>query len=211
MRVLILGGTGGVGRHLVSQARERGHHVAAIVRPDAAFDGPCLRGDPLDPTLLRTAMTGVDAVVSSLGLRRRHVWNPYSAILGRPDLNSASAGAIVAAMRDTGVTRVVAVSAAGVGDSAPRMNAFMRMLVATSSIGVAYRDMALMEQIFAESGLDWCCPRPVTLTEGPHTGRIREVDRFGATMSISRADVAHGCLDRAEGASGPRLPQLASA
>jgi putative NADH-flavin reductase len=112
-------------------------------------------------------------------------------------------------MRAAGVPKVVAVSAAGVGDSAARMNAVMRFLVATSSIGVAYRDLAEMERVYAESGLDWCCVRPVALTNGERTGRVRTVEQFGATSWISRADVAGWMLDQVERPIVERLPQIA--
>lgn len=211
MKLLVLGGTGGVGRHLVAQALERGHDVVAVVRAGSSLEAPGARvvtGDPSDEGALRAAMDGRDAVVSALGMRRKSPM-PWSAILGPLDFNSAAARAIVAAMKPAGVPKVVAVSAAGVGDSEARMNALMRFLVATSSIGVAYRDLAVMERVYAESGLDWCCPRPVALTNGPRTGHVRVVERFGLTLTITRADVASWMLDRAEGPISERLPQIA--
>ena len=194
MRVLVLGASGGVGRQLVAEAVAAGHAVRALVRGEPPAPGVSgvqwLRGDVLDPAALAGAVAGVDAVLSALGMRRRAVANPWSAILGSATFNSESATAIVAAMRAAGVGRVVAVSAAGVGDSAPAMNAVMRGLVATSSIGVAYRDLATMEGIFASSGLDVLLPRPTRLTDGPATGRVRVTASFGAWDAISRADVA---------------------
>jgi purine nucleoside phosphorylase len=154
-------------------------------------------------------MAGAAAVLSSLGMRRRVVANPWSALTSPADFTSAYARAVVAAMRRAGVTRVVAVSAAGVGDSAPQMNATMRFLVATSSIGAAYRDLARMEQVFADSGLDWLAPRPTRLTDGPATGRVRVIGAFGMFDAISRADVA-GWMVRAldEPVGSSRTPQI---
>jgi uncharacterized protein YbjT (DUF2867 family) len=209
MRLLVLGGTGKVGRHVLGQALAAGHEVLALAR--GPVDGcPAVRADPLDGDAVRRALAGCDAVVSSLGLRRRHVWNPWSPILGPATFCADSARVLVTAMRDAGVGRVVAVSAAGVAESAPGMNAVIRGLVATSSIGVAYRDLAAMEQVYADSGLDWTCVRPVTLTDGPGTGRWRIVDQFGATMVIPRADVAACLLTLATRPHvGPRCPQIA--
>jgi len=194
MRVLVLGASGGVGRQLVAEAVAAGHAVRTLVRstaPDPAMPGVVQTcGDVLDPVVLAAAMAEVDAVVSALGMRRRVPANPWSAIAGSPTFNSASAAAIVAAMRAAGVKRVVAVSAAGVGDSAPAMNGPMRALVATSSIGIAYRDLASMEAVFLGSGLDVLIPRPTRLTDGPATGRVRVTPTFGALDAIARADVA---------------------
>ena len=69
----------------------------------------------------------------------------------------------------------------------------MKYLVAKSNIGIAYRDLAAMERAFADSGLDWCCPRPTRLTRGPLTRRVKGVESFPMTAGISRADVACGC------------------
>ncbi len=211
MRVLVLGATGGVGALVVAAALAAGHEVTALVRrpwsPPAGVR--VVRGEVVDPAALDDAMAGAAAVLSSLGMRRRVVANPWSALTSPADFTSAYARAVVAAMRRAGVTRVVAVSAAGVGDSAPQMNVVMRMLVATSSIGVAYRDLAAMERVFADSGLDWLAPRPTRLTDGPATGRVRVTGAFGAFDAISRADVA-GWMVRAldEPIWASRTPQI---
>jgi len=194
MRVVVFGASGRVGRELVVQGRERGHDVVAVVRPGS--DGPPgetarlqVLDDPLEPLL-----EGADAVLSGLGMRRRFEWNPWSQLTSPDDLCSRSAERIVAAMQGVGVGRAVAISAAGVGDSAPGMNPVIRGLVASSSIGVAYRDLARMERVY--EAVEACCVRPVTLTNGRRTEQVREVDHFGALMSISRADVAWWCWER---------------
>ncbi len=213
MKLLVLGASGGVGVHVVAQAVQAGHTVMAVVREGTPFDPPAgvtvVRDDVLREGALAAVVPGHDAVLSSLGLKRRHVWNPWSAPTSPPDLTSRAARLLVAAMSAAGVSRVVAVSAAGVGDSAPRMNPVMRGLVGWSTIGVAYRDLAEMERVYADApGIDAVCLRPVTLTNGPRTGRVREVDHFGATMRISRADVAFAMLE-ALGGRFAGAPQIA--
>jgi putative NADH-flavin reductase len=53
-------------------------------------------------------------------------------------------------------------------------------------------DASAMEQVFAESELDWTMVRPRELTEKPYTGKYRILEghlpRFG--FKTSRADVA---------------------
>lgn len=213
-RLLVLGASGGVGRHLVRLAVREGHEVTALVREGTPYEPPegvrVVRDDVLREGAIAAVMPGHDAVLSCLGPKRRHGWNPYSAPTSPPDLNSRTARLIVAAMQASGVRRVVAVSAAGVGDSAPAMNWIMRWLVATSTIGIAYRDLAVMEEVFLEAAdIDATCVRPVTLTSSPGTGRVREVSHFGMTLTIPREDVARYMLDHLAG--GPVLPQIAAA
>lgn len=72
MRVLVIGGSGYVGKAVVKNALERGHEVTALLRnPDAVPDGPKLRkvkGDALDPAAVREAVKGQDAVIDAIGL-----------------------------------------------------------------------------------------------------------------------------------------------
>lgn len=220
MKLLILGATGGVGAHLVAQAQEVGHAVTVLTR-SPSWQAPAgvrlLRGALLDGPGLAEAMAGQDAVLSSIGHQRRTPANPWSASVSPKDLTSAAARRVVAAMKAAQVRRVVAVSAAGVGDSAPQLNLVMRFFLATTMIGDAYRDLAVMEQVYADSGLDWLCPRPTRLTNGPRTGRLRVTAAFGAMDDISRADVAGWMLDAValstwpDAAWGGRTPQITRA
>lgn len=194
MRLLVLGASGQCGRILVELAAAAGHQVSAQLRDGADYTPPpgvaALRGDPLDATFVARAIAGHDRVASGLGLHRKHPGNPWSPLISPPDFCSRTAAHIVAGMRAAGVSRVVAISAAGVGDSAARMNWLMRFLVARSNVGVAYRDLAVMERVYADSGLDWQTPRPTRLSDGPASGRVVETDAFPLSAAISRADVA---------------------
>lgn len=194
MRLLVLGASGQCGRILVELAAAAGHQVSAQLRDGADYTPPpgvaALRGDPLDATFVARAIAGHDRVASGLGLRRKNPGNPWSPLISPPDFCSRTAAHIVAGMRAAGVSRIVAISAAGVGDSAARMNWLMRFLVARSNVGVAYRDLAVMERVYADSGLDWQTPRPTRLSYGPASGRVIETDAFPLSAAISRADVA---------------------
>lgn len=194
MKVVVLGASGGVGRHVISLACAAGHEVLALVRPSTGYDAPAgvsvVRADPLDESALVAALAGADAVLCSVGMKRANPKNPWSKSLSPPDLTSSLARSLVSAMSAAGVRRVVAVSAAGVGESAGGLNAVMRFMLATTMIGTAYSDLAVMERVLAGSGLDWLAPRPTRLTDGPRTNGVRVVKTFGATAAISRADVA---------------------
>jgi uncharacterized protein YbjT (DUF2867 family) len=76
--LLVVGGTGALGQQVVDALIRRGRSVRALVRPgsDARVlqrrGVEVVRGDMLDPASLRTAMTGVDALITSaVGYTRR--------------------------------------------------------------------------------------------------------------------------------------------
>ncbi len=73
---------------------------------------------------------------------------------------------------------------------------FMRSVV-VPNLGLVGQDLRAMEEELAASGLDWYALRPVKLTDGPATGRVRAGDRF-AMKAVSRADVAGHILAIAE-------------
>ena len=106
MKLTIIAATGGIGRELLQQAVAAGHDVTAVVRNPAKLSRP-VRAITTDLTApdqvaLESAVAGADAVLSGLG--------PHS----NSDAGIAFQGtrAIVAAMKTTGVRRIVAVSAA---------------------------------------------------------------------------------------------------
>ena len=101
-------------------------------------------------------------------------------------------------MQAAGLRRVSAISAAGVGDSRLTRNAVIRFLIATSNVGVGYADLDRVEQILGASGLDWQAVRPVRLSGGAGTGRIRTTDSFPASATIPRVDVAAFMLGELE-------------
>jgi putative NADH-flavin reductase len=209
--VLVLGASGGVGQHLVRLAAARGHAVTAVSRtPIATPPGVAVvLGDVKADDVIDRAMPNQHAVLSALGVRRVRPANPWSALASPPDFAAATARRIVAAMTRHGVRRVIAVSAAGVGDSAPGLNLLMRFFVAWSNVGVGYRDLAVMEQVYAASALDWCCVRPTALKDGPVTKRVRQSATFPMTAWISRADVADWMVDHLDAdLSRERTPMI---
>ncbi len=69
MRILILGGTGVIGRYLVPRLVQRGHDVVALVRSDRSGElarglgAQTLRGDILERETLPAAVAGQDVVI----------------------------------------------------------------------------------------------------------------------------------------------------
>jgi putative NADH-flavin reductase len=211
MKLTVFAATGGIGRQLLDQALAAGHDVTAVARnPSRLPEGVRTFAADLaaiDPAALEPVVAGADAVLSGLGPR------------SRSDAGIASVGtqAIVQAMQATGVRRIVVVSAAPVATvaspgrpSPPRHDPgdgfVMRHLLApglVATLGDVYADLALMEDVLRDSGLDWTAVRPPRLTNRPLTGTYRTAigRNLRRGLLVSRADVAHlmlAVLDRPE-------------
>jgi putative NADH-flavin reductase len=199
MKIVVFGASGNCGRHVVRLAAAHGHTVTAVVRDGSQSDSSptvtLARGDVLDAVFVASVIRGHDTVVSGLGMRYRH---PWAARQSPDDFTSRATTHIVNGMRAAGVTRICAISAAGVGDSRPVLNLPMRFLLATSNVGVAYADLERVEQVLRTSGLEWQAVRPTTLTHKPATGRVRQTTRYPATATIPREDVAAFMLEELE-------------
>jgi uncharacterized protein YbjT (DUF2867 family) len=198
MRLLVLGASGGCGRWLTRLATERSHTVTALIRSNAALEATSgvvvTRGEVTDAAVLDAVLPGHDAVLCALGLRRasRIPWAP---LRSPADLTAQTMGHLLPAMRRHGVRRLIAISAAGVGDSHAQLTWPVRRLVASGSVAVAYRDLAAMEALLAASDRDWLAVRPVTLTDGAPRKAARAVSRYGTTSTIRRSEVASWMLD----------------
>ena len=191
MKWFILGATGGIGRHLVRLALERGHLVTAYVRSPQKIGKEherliVTKGNLFDADAMARAMAGHDAVLSSFGPK-----TILSSTLRR-DFGCA----LVAAMRKSGVRRLELVSAAFLF---PDIGPFGNFLKATLFRQMA-PDMAEMETEVSQSDLDWTIVRPPRLTNGParHAYRVADGRLPHGGFIISRADVAHFMIGEEE-------------
>ena len=186
MRVAIFGGTGGVGRWLLAIARENGDHVKVLVRdrhklPSDLGAIGVLEGDVRDREAVDVTVAGSDVVFSALG----------GDGLGKTTVYSEGTANIIAAMKRSGATRLLAVSSAGVDDD-PNMSFLARRVFLPLLLRNVLADMRVMEREIEASGLVYTIVRPGRLTDGPRTGLYRANDRFVPERGreISRADVA---------------------
>jgi uncharacterized protein YbjT (DUF2867 family) len=201
MHLLVLGASGRVGRRFCQQALAAGHVVRGFSRSIVA-EGPlagieAVQGDVLDRERLFAALDGVDAVVSSIGMDRGSDF-PWARIRVPTDTHSKTAQALVQGMQARGIARLVLVSAHGVGDSWSRVALPVRALIASSSIGVAYRDLGRAEEVLRTSSLDWTAVRPTVLSDEPGTGRWQADVALRPGLRgarIPRDDVAAFLLD----------------
>ena len=201
MKVLVVGGSRGTGAAVVAELAERGHLVTAYAR-SAGGEGHgsdevrYVAGDVLDREALGKAMIGQDAVAVTLGIPD----NPFRVRLtGRAssplDIRSSGTRAVIDAMREHGVQRLVVQSTYGIGETYAQLP-FGLKLFFTLAIRPQVRDHERQEQLVRESGLDWTILRPVVLNDEPaalppHVG----MDDRVPSMKVSRRQVAEVTAD----------------
>ena len=192
MRVVIFGANGQTGRLLTRRALDAGHTAVAVTRNPGSFPfaDPQLAvvgADVHDASSLDEVVRGAEAVLSTLGV-------PFS----RKPIDTYSVGIrnVVAAMRETGVPRLVVVSSTGAYHYPNRVDAPLSLKifepVITRTIGkTTYDDQRRMEDIVRDSGLNWTIVRPSGLFDLPEpTNYVAgEVDPVGGyTARIDLAD-----------------------
>jgi uncharacterized protein YbjT (DUF2867 family) len=147
----------------------------------------------LDPAAVRKAIQGRDAVIVALGDGRRG------------GVREAGTRAVVEAMTDLGVRRLVCQSTLGAGDSRGNLDLIWKHVMFGLLLRRAYADHQRQEDVVRASTLDWTILRPAAFTDGPATGRYLHgfgPDDRSTTLKISRADVAHALLRQVSDPAG---------
>lgn len=141
--VLVTGGTGFIGSHIVKHLVELGHRVAVMTRGSGRTTVPAgveiRQGNVQDAASLQRAMCGVDVVVSAVQFPNHPVENPrrgftYMAVDGEGTERQAAAAAAA------GVRRFVYLSGAGTrpGQTAPWFQAKLRAEKAVRESGIPF-------------------------------------------------------------------------
>ncbi len=195
MNITIIGATAGVGLQAVRQALAGGHTVTAMARDTASLpDQPRLiklNGSATVTADVQRAIAGADAVLLTIGSKSKKATTLYSDAARA--LLAATAGTRFAAP-------VLAITGFGIGDSGPYLNLLMRLVV-KGLLRHQSADKAVLEQLLADSALDWEIVRPGILSDGPLTETYQVLPKLQKGMKvgkISRADVAHFLLQEAE-------------
>jgi NADH dehydrogenase len=154
LKVLVTGGTGFVGTHLVNTLLRRGHAVAVLARdPERArnrYNRPVevAAGNVLDTASVARAAAGRDAIVHLVGIIFETPTQTFDL------LHRAATENVVAAGKQAGVRRLLHMSAMGTSESGP---------------SEYWRTKAAGERAVRESGLEWTIFRPCILF-GPGDG-----------------------------------------
>jgi len=214
MTVLVTGGTGFIGPHVIHALRARDVPVRALVRDPAkaarltAWGVELVRGDVTDPVSLAAACAGADAVVHLVSI-----------ITGSPaDFERVMAQGtrdLVAAARDAGVRRFVLASALGLDerskDAVPYYRAKWEMERAVKEAGLDYV-IFRPSFVFGQDGgalptfVRLARFAPVTPVVGPGTQRLQPIWVEDLAEYFARAVDAEGVANRTFELGGPDAP-----
>lgn len=207
MKIALIGASGRVGSHILTEALNRGHEVTAIVqRPERLSSHPKLtavKGNALDREGLTLLLKGHDAVISA-----------FSPGLGHPELYQQmveGAHSIIQATKHAGVPRLLVVGGAASLEVAPGVQ-----LIDTPDFPTEWKDAALgtraflVQLRFESEALDWTFLSPaMLLEEGPRLGKFRlGTDQVlfndKGESHISLSDYAVAMIDELEQHKHPR-------
>ena len=213
MRILLLGASGRTGLVTIAEALSRGHTVTALVRNPTAISPQAnltiITGTPLSPQDLTTAFASapssdpIQAVISTLNNGRKSD-NPWSTPISPTNLMADSVANALAAMRAHNTTKLITLSALGVGSSRARCGWLMRMVIDHSNIKIAFDDHEAVERLLREEAakdarLKFVEVKATGLSNGEKkTVRVCGEEGFGCGWLVSRKSVAGFMVDAAE-------------
>jgi putative NADH-flavin reductase len=192
MKVLVLGGSGSIGRHVLEQGVRLGHQFSVLLRDPGKlkkYEGRVrlLQGDALDAAGVEKAVVGQEGVVYSLGVNRP----------GRTTLFSGSMRILIQAMEKYRVKRLVCITGVGAGETKGHGGFFHDRIIWPLFTRVIYEDKNRLEAMIRNSSLDWILVRPARFQNRAIPGELKVVTQVdGVTLRrVPRAEVAAFVLD----------------
>ncbi len=190
MNIALIGATGFIGSRLLTELTRRGHKITAIVRnPEKVPAGAGIsarKGDVFDRDGLSALLAGHDAVISAV------------------HFSASDAATLLAAVKQSGVTRYLVVGGAGSLEVAPGVKLFDTKEFPAIYLDEARKGGAFLDLLKAETALDWTFLSPSALIQpGERTGKFRLgkdqllVDADG-NSAISAEDYAIALVDELE-------------
>ncbi|MFF4507028.1 NAD(P)-dependent oxidoreductase [Streptomyces sp. NPDC001401] len=201
--LLVLGGSGRTGRHVLTQAVARGHRVRALVRQPDAVQAPhgveLIQGTPSNIDDLRKAAQGSEAVITALNNSRASD-NPWAKPVSPPMFMTDATCNTLTVMSEQNLRRIVVTSTQNSGDGRAALNPVFKALVKLSNLKASFDDHDGVDEVVRASDTDWTLVRAVLLADGPVVTPVRaaEAGTEKPGTRLNRADLAGFLLDTVE-------------
>lgn len=196
MNLLILGGTGRVGSHLVNEALQDGHYVSILVRTTEKIQTrhdnlTVIQGNVLIKEEVEQAMHGMNIVMSALNTD------------GGTTL-SESMPLIIEAMEKEDIKRIITIGTAGILQS--RVSPELLRYQSSESkrkLTRAAEEHHKVYEMLQQSNLDWTIVCPTYLPDGEKLGNYRTERNFlpenGSKISVpDTAEFAYSQIQSSE-------------
>ena len=214
LEILVYGASGKIGRHVVSEALQRGHRVTAVSRnpENIKNQGKTLnvvRGDILDTDSVRRLLAGMDVVVVSVRGIAGEGKDPSDTVVLQGLQN------VVSALREPSLDGPQLLHVGGSGSLEVKPGVLFadripRIAIPKSLELEIAAQVEALDYLRSIDDIDWTyITPPKNFTNGERTGEYRiggdQVfeDRYGRSR-VSRADFAVAVIDEAESRAHPR-------
>lgn len=182
MNILILGGTGRVGSHIVTYALQDKHHVTVLVRTPEKIqinlkNLTIIQGNVLNKDDVIRAMHGMDMIISALNTDGGNTL-------------SESMPIIIETMEKGGIKRIITIGTAGILQSriSPKLLRYQSS-ESKQKLTRAAEEHNKVYDMLQSSNLDWTIVCPTYLPDGESMGKYRIERNYlpegGSKISVS--------------------------
>jgi putative NADH-flavin reductase len=195
MTITVFGGSGAIGQFLLKHGLDKGYIVKTYVRNPAktAFTHPNLeiiKGGLDDYEGIRAAISGADAVISTLGVPMKR-YEGHAVLDGHIN--------IIKAMKEQNISRFITLATPSVKFEKDKksMVTIIPGIMAGLFLNQAKKEIVEVGKTVAGSGLDWTIVRILAPQNTAFTGNIKVT--FGErkiNFAVSREDIADFMLNQ---------------
>ncbi len=198
MKVLIFGATGGIGKHAMKHALDKGYDVTVYVRnakkiTSDAENLTIVEGQLTDQEKMKEALTGQDAVIWCIGIPLKRKYENMDSLEGHKVL--------LKAMKETGVKRLIDWGTPSVPFEKDKKSLITVVpgVLAGIALTQAKKEMVAIGDMLKASDLDWTLVRFMAPKDTPYTGKVKV--GFGdvkMSFNISREDIGAFMVEQLE-------------